>query len=186
MARRRLLRPAQPRAGCATERTHFGPPGSGKNLLPPQVRREAKHMPHPACPARRLLRPAFEAGPQREDRPPSACFLRSPQTLAVRAISRGLSAAAALHVPLAAATYARPSSSALRYTYVHAPNLSPIPNPTLPNAVAAAKRNDRGLGRMANETTKAWRMSPPAAAVEFARHGEREIVVGCLVVWWCV
>ena len=93
--RRRLLRPAQPRAGCATERTHFGPPGSGKNLLPPQVRREARHMPHPACPARRLLRPALEAGPQREDRPPSACFLRSPQTLAVRALSRGLSAAAA-------------------------------------------------------------------------------------------
>ena len=93
--RRRLLRPAQPRAGCATERTHFGPPGSGKNLLPPQVRREARHMPHPACPARRLLRPAFEGGPQREDRPPSARFLRSPQTLAVRALSRGLSAAAA-------------------------------------------------------------------------------------------
>ena len=30
-ARRRLLRPAQPRAGCVTERTHFGPPGSGKD-----------------------------------------------------------------------------------------------------------------------------------------------------------
>ena len=63
-ARRRLLRPAQPRAGCVTERTHFGPPGSGKNLLPPQVRREAKHMPHPACPARRLARPWGEQAGQ--------------------------------------------------------------------------------------------------------------------------
>ena len=45
---------AQPSPGPAVSLASahpFGPPGSGKNLLPPQVRREAKHAPHSALPS---------------------------------------------------------------------------------------------------------------------------------------
>ena len=53
MACRRVPAPSPaPNRPCHWQaRTHFGPPGSGKNLLPPQVRREAKHAPHSALPS---------------------------------------------------------------------------------------------------------------------------------------